>query len=580
MAKKALPIGVDDFADMINSGYYYVDKTMFIKELLDLKGKVNLFTRPRRFGKTLNLSMLRYFFEDTGNGDNAERRKLFQGLEIAEAGEAYMGQMASYPVINLTLKSSKQDTFQSSYYKMREEIASEFGRHRELLKSPMLSENEKRKFQRITDGEAGCDEYSGSLKFLSRCIYEVTGKKTVILIDEYDVPLENAYFGGFYENVVNFVRSLFESALKTNEYLQSAVITGCMKISKESIFTGLNHLNVISVLDKKYSEYFGFTEREVLQMMRYYGVESRFPTMREWYDGYTFGNVEIYNPWSVIKFLSDLYTDIDAFPRPYWIHTSSNDIIREMIERADRGTKSQIETLVNGGTLDVQVHEEVTYEDIHSQGENLWNFLYFTGYLTKEKEYFQERHIFLKVRIPNTEVATIYEDTILTWFRNKIEKENFQDLYGAMEEGNAEKVRDILNRQLFDTISFFDSAENFYHGFLPGILSQSQDYLVKSNRESGCGRSDIVVKSPSLRGRAFVLEIKVSDSVDRLEADARKALRQIHDRKYAEELRAEGYQEIGCYGAAFYRKDCEVVFAERRSGGIFYDGENDLQSKF
>lgn len=228
-----------------------------------------------------------------------------------------------------------------------------------------------RKLQKITDGEAGCDEYSGSLKFLSRCIYEVTGKKTVILIDEYDVPLENAYFGGFYENVVNFVRSLLESALKTNEYLQYAVITGCMKISKESIFTGLNHLNVISVLDKKYSEYFGFTEREVLQMMRYYGVESRFPTIREWYDGYTFGNVEIYNPWSVIKFLSDLYADIDAFPRPYWIHTSSNDIIREMTERADRGTKSQIETLVNGGTLDVQVHEEVTYEDIHSQGENL-----------------------------------------------------------------------------------------------------------------------------------------------------------------------------------------------------------------
>jgi hypothetical protein len=341
------------------------------------------------------------------------------------------------------------------------------------------------------------------------------------------------------------------------------VITGCLRISKESIFTGLNHLNIISVLDKKYSEHFGFTESEVLQSMAYYGAENRFPTMKEWYDGYTFGDTQVYNPWSVIKFLYDLYSDVDAFPRPYWINTSSNDIIKDMIARADRETKGQIETLLNGGTLDIQVHEEVTYEDMHASGENLWNFLYFTGYLTKKSEYFRDPLSFLRVCIPNTEVKTIYQNTILGWFRKSIEKQDFRDLYRAMEEGDAEKMTDILNGQLFPTISFYDSAENFYHGFLAGILSQSQDYLVKSNRESGNGRSDIMVRSPSLRGRAFVLELKVSASIDDLEADAEKALKQIYDKRYMDELRTEGYRKIGCYGVSFYRKDCEVRLGRR-----------------
>ncbi|MCM1127905.1 MAG: ATP-binding protein [Lachnospiraceae bacterium] len=557
--KKALPIGVENFEDMLISGYYYVDKTMFIKELLDLKGKVNLFTRPRRFGKTLNLSMLRYFFEDTGDKEkNAQNRELFQNLKITRAGEEYCRQMGKYPVINLTLKSAKQPVFESAYAKIKLEIAEEFKRHQQILASNKIDSDDARVYQRLASGEAGYDDYSGALKFLSKCLYQVSGQNVVILIDEYDVPLENAYFKGFYDEMTEFIRSLFESALKTNDYLHLAVITGCLRISKESIFTGLN----LSVLDQKYSEHFGFTEAEVLRMMEYYHVEKRFPSMKEWYDGYEFGNTEVYNPWSVIKFLYDLYSDIEAFPHPYWINTSSNAIIKDMVARADRETKGQIEVLLNGGTLDIQVHEEVTYEDMRDKGENLWNFLYFTGYLTKKSEYFQGKYVFLKVCIPNAEVMTIYENTILNWMNDRIKKEDFHGLYRAMEDGDAKKVADILSGQLFSTISFYDSAENFYHGFLAGILSQSEDYLVKSNRESGNGRADLMVKSPSLRGRAFVLEIKVSRQVDDLESDAQKALQQIYDRKYADELRKEGYKKVGCYGISFYRKDCEVQFGE------------------
>lgn len=561
--KRALPIGVDNFEDIVQNGYCYVDKTLFIKELLDLRGKVNLFTRPRRFGKTLNLSMLRYFFEDTRiEEQNARNRELFQDLKIMDAGEEYVRQMGMYPVINLTLKSAKQPVFTSAYHKIKNEITDEYKRHNYVLKDDILDADSKSLFQKIASGQGEFDDYSGSLKFLSKCLYQATGKKTILLIDEYDVPLENAYFKGFYDEMVDFIRSLFESALKTNDCLQFAVITGCLRISKESIFTGLNHLKIISVLNQQYSEHFGFTEPEVLQIMTYYGLESRFSIMKEWYDGYTFGNTEVYNPWSVINYLCDLYADINAFPRPYWINTSSNDIIKEMIAKADRETKGQIETLLGGGTLDIQVHEEITYEDMYSKGENLWNFLYFTGYLTKKGEYFKESSVFLQVRIPNTEVKSIYQNTILGWFRKKLEKQDFRDLYLAMEEGNAEKVRDILDEQLFSTISFYDSAENFYHGFLTGILSQSENYLVRSNRESGSGRSDIMVKSPSLRGRSFILELKVSENIDALEADAEKALQQIYDKKYMDELRTEGYRKIDCYGISFYRKDCEVRFGK------------------
>ena len=563
MLKKALPVGVENFEDLIKSEYYYVDKTMFIKEMLDLKGKVNLFTRPRRFGKTLNLSMLRYFFEDTGDKlKNDQNRELFRGMKITEAGEKYTEQMGMYPVINLTLKSAKQEDFENAYYTMQVEIASEFDRHRSVIETgkEKLTQKEYEQYIRIADEEADEKQVRGSLKLFSRCMYKITGKNTVVLIDEYDVPLENAYFRGFYEKMVTFIRSLFESGLKTNDYLQFAVITGCLRISRESIFTGLNHLKIISILNQQYSEHFGFTESEVLQMMQYYGAKSRFSTMKEWYNGYTFGDTQVYNPWSVINYMSDLNAKLDVFPRPYWINTSSNDIIKDLIVRADRETKSQIETLLKGDTLDIQVHEEITYADMYSNGENLWNFLYFTGYLTKDGEYFKESSVYLRTRIPNIEVKTIYQNTILYWMRDWIGKEDFHGLYRAMEEGDEERVRDILSGQLFRTISFYDSAENFYHGFLTGVLSQSEKYLVKSNREAGAGRSDLVVKSPSLRGRSFILEVKVSGNIDALEKDAEKALQQIYDKKYTQELRAEGYRKIDCYGISFYRKDCEVRF--------------------
>lgn len=538
-----------------------MDKTLLIKELLDLTGKVNLFTRPRRFGKTLNLSMLQAFFENTGDEEeNQKRRELFKHLQIMNAGDAYTSHMGQYPVIFLTLKSAKQRTFQSALFKIKECISQEYRRHAFVCDGVKLSDSEKQLFQKLADGKGTMDEYSGSLQFLSQCLYKETGEKVIILLDEYDVPLENAYFRGFYDEMIDFIRSLFESGLKTNDALKFSVITGCLRISKESIFTGLNHLKIISVLDRQYSEHFGFTEQEVKEMTEYYDHAGRYDDLKQWYDGYVFGNTCIYNPWSVINFMFDLNADEQAFPRPYWVNTSSNQIIHDMISRADTMTRNQIEELLNGKTMDIPVHEEITYDDLEDIGDNLWNFLYFTGYLTKESEYFKNHTVYLKVRIPNIEVKTVYTNTILNWFQESVKKKDFRELYRAMEEKNTGKMGEILTEQLFSVISFYDSAENFYHGFLAGILSQSEKYLVKSNRESGLGRSDLIVKTPSLRGRAFLLEVKVSDSMKHLEQDAKKAVQQIWDKNYMEELKSEGYEQIDAFGIAFYRKDCEVQY--------------------
>lgn len=561
--KKTLPIGIENFEDLIKSGYYYVDKTWFIKELLDMKGKVNLFTRPRRFGKTLNLSMLRYFFEDTRNEtQNEANRRLFEGTKIMGAGEAYTALMGQYPVINLTLKSAKQKDFETACHMMKEVIVQEYQRHDYLVRNTdsRLTETDKERFLKIAGRKADYSEYANALQFLSQCLKKETGKESIILIDEYDVPLENAYFKGFYNEMVQFIRSLFESGLKTNDSLYFAVITGCLRISKESIFTGLNHLNILSILNEQYSEHFGFIDSEVRQMLAYYGHVRRYEDMKRWYDGYTFGNISIYNPWSIINFMTDLNANRDAFPRPYWINTSSNDIIKDMIGRADRHTREQIEELIAGGTMEIPVREEVTYGDMYENGENLWNFLYFTGYLTKAEMTFRDETVYLKVRIPNVEVKSVYKNTILNWFQKSLKKQDFHGFYKALEEGDAQTIGDMISCQLMSVISFYDSAESFYHGFLAGILSQSEDYLVKSNREAGNGRADLLLKSPSLRGRSFILEFKVSENINQLEADARKAVEQIIEKNYAQELRTEGYRKIACYGIAFYRKDCAVCY--------------------
>lgn len=557
--KRSLPIGIDNFKMLCTRDYYYVDKSLLIKELLDLKESVILFMRPRRFGKTLNLSMLRYFFEDTGNAiENAGNAQLFAGLKIMKAGDKYIKKMGQYPIINLTLKLAKQTTFHYALNCIKEAIAEEYARHEAVVMKHLTNEANREKFIALRNRNADEAEYLTSLAFLSKCLYQVYNKKCIILIDEYDVPLENAYFAGFYNEMTGFIRSLFESALKTNDALEFAVITGCLRISKESIFTGLNHLNIISILDKQYSEHFGFTADEVRDVISYYEREDRMDDMKMWYDGYTFGNTDIYNPWSVIKFMYDLNADKNAFPRPYWANTSSNDIIRTMIQRANQETRGQIEALLSGETMEVQIHEDITYEDIEENSGHLWNFLYFTGYLTKRGEIFRDRNIIIQAALPNEELKNVYENIVLNWFREKVRKLDFHDLYQAMEDRNTAQMSKILCEQLMATISFYDNAENFYHGFLAGILSQSSSYLVKSNRESGNGRSDILVKSPSLRGKAFVLELKVSDNIDDLEKDAERAIHQIYDKKYVEEVRNEGYKNITCYGISFYRKDCEV----------------------
>lgn len=554
--KKALPIGYDNFERIISEGFYYVDKTMMIKEIIDNRGQVNLFTRPRRFGKTLTLSMLRCFFE-IGH----DNKRLFSGLKIMETGEKYTGEMGSYPVINLALKSAKQPTYELAYTMLCRRIAEEFRRHAEIMEM-IKNEADKRRFELVMNEAADEGSYVDSIAFLSRVLSEVYGKSVIILIDEYDVPLENAYFCHFYDKMIAFIRSLFETALKTNDYLKFAVVTGCLRISKESIFTGLNNLNVISIMDEDFAEHFGFTQAEVEEMLRYYELEDKGQEIREWYDGYLFGKTEVYNPWSVINYVRTACTDETAFPKPYWANTSSNNIIRELVERADNVVKEQVENLIGGGTIEMAVHEDITYEDIYRTQDNLWNFLFFTGYLKKVAEKRELRNTYLTMAIPNQEVIYIYENTIMEWFEEKIGQTDLNDLYRSVQEGDSDTFERIVSEQLVETISFFDYAENYYHGFLVGLLKGSSDFITLSNRESGNGRPDILMRTPSVRGMAIIMEIKVVKEFDKMEEGCRAALRQIREQNYEAALYKEGYRRILKYGICFYRKECMIKRAE------------------
>lgn len=548
-----LPIGVDNFEKLRDRGYYYVDKTLFIKDLIDMHGEVNLFTRPRRFGKTLNMSMLRYFYEIS----DEDRSRLFAGTKIMDAGEKYIEEMGQYPVISLSLKSMKQASYKSAFYCLKEDISREFNRHRNLSEG-IETEEIRLKYHRFAAGTAEDDEYLTALKFLSECLYFFYGRKTVILIDEYDVPLENAYFNGFYDRMVVLIRSLFESALKTNDTLEFAVVTGCLRISKESIFTGLNNLNVVSIMDTTYAEHFGFTQSEVDQILKHYGLEKNYSAVKTWYDGYQFGDTEVYNPWSVISYVNSCYKDKNALLKPYWSNTSSNSIVRTLVERADLSVKQEIEALIEGKTITKPIHEDITYDDMDSTQDNLWNFLFFTGYLKKISEHQDGEEILVEMAIPNSEVRYIYKNTVLRWFEEKTKKKELSPLYESILDGDREKMAEILSENLMETISFYDYQESYYHGFLAGMLKNIGNYIVLSNRESGNGRPDIVLKYPSVRGKAVILEIKVARTYQELESKCDEALRQIDEQKYEEALRQEGYSNILKYGIAFYRKECMV----------------------
>ena len=563
---KKISIGVEDFKEIIDKDGYFVDKTLMIKKMIESNAKVTLFTRPRRFGKTLNQFMIRRFFEDerTEKGEKIDNGGLFDGLAITKCGEEILSHQQQYPVIFLTLKSAKQPTYEMAYGALADEIYNEFMRHRYVLQSDALLPIEKERYENLLNRRADEKEVAKAFAFLSECLFKYHGKNTIILIDEYDVPLENAYFEGFYDKMIKFIRSLFESALKTNPYLERSVITGCLRISKESIFTGLNNLKVDSVLRTEYGDSFGFTESEVEEMLAYYNLQEELTEVKRWYDGYLFNDIEIYNPWSIINFVYDRDRKITQFALPYWSNSSSNSIIREMVGEADADAKRDLETLINGGTIEKPVHEDITYGDIHQTQDNLWNFLFFTGYLKKMSERKDEsgESLYLSMAIPNTEIKTIYKNSISYWFEQRMKETDRSPLVRALETGDCEAAEDFINRQLADTISYYDYAENFYHGFMAGLLVNIGGYSVKSNRESGNGRPDIVMTELKFRGRAMILELKVSETIQGMEKKCEEALTQINEQKYVIPLEDDGYQPILKYAICFFKKGCMVKKAE------------------
>ena len=562
--KKKISIGVEDFKEIIDKDGYFVDKTLMIKKLIESNAKVTLFMRPRRFGKTLNQFMIRRFFEDeiTEKGEKVDNGYLFDGLAVTECGEEIMQHHQQHPVIFLTLKSAKQPTYALAYMELKKRISEEYKRHRYVLQGGILTADEKAHFEAVCSIMDDDSLYTDALEFLAMCLAKYHGKKTIILVDEYDVPLENAYFRGFYDEMIDFIRSLFESALKTNPYLEKGVITGCLRISKESIFTGLNNLETDSVLHTRYGDSFGFTQEEVEAMLAYYDLNEQLDEVKKWYDGYLFNNFEIYNPWSLLKYVNDRKDHVTEFALPYWSNTSSNSIVREMVGEADELAKADLETLMAGGTIEKPVHEDITYGDIHQSQDNLWNFLFFTGYLKKVGERKEGNNLKLEMKIPNIEIATIYENSISYWFDQRMKATDRSPLKYALEAGDCEAAENFISEQLFHAISYYDYAENFYHGFMAGLLVNIGGYLVRSNRESGNGRPDIVMTESKFKGRAMILELKISDTLKDMEKKCEEALTQIEEQQYAVPLEEDGYQPIFKYAICFFKKGCIVRKAE------------------
>jgi len=553
---KALPIGVENFEAMIEQNYYYVDKTLMIKELLDKQGYVHVFTRPRRFGKSLTISMLQHFFENS----KKDKAHLFAGLKITEVGDEYLEHQNRYPVIKLILKGAEGANFESAYRMLKMEIAREFGRHRYLLISDKIEAEQKQIYQSIIEQSANQETLQGSLLFLSQCLASHHDEKVIILIDEYDVPLEKAFFAknNYYDEMAGFIRAFFGDALKTNDSLYFSIITGCLRVNKESIFTGVNNLNIISILTDSYGEYFGFTQPEVDEMLKYYGIPERGEQMRDWYNGYQFGETIVYNPWSSLHYMTDILYGKMYLPRPHWSNTSSNSIIRQLINIADDDTRDEIELLIGGESITKPILEDTVYADITKDMDNLWSFLFFTGYLKKVGKELIEETVHLEMKIPNREVRYIYTRHIREWFNERIKETDMTNLYTAVVEQNIEIFQDEIINMLGESISYMDSHENFYHGFLTGILRGMKGYRAISNRESGNGRGDIFIKPRDLRKSAVIIEIKVAKKPQDLEKECLLALAQIEEKKYIDELTYEGYTEIIKYGMAFYGKMCVI----------------------
>ena len=563
-----LPVGIDDFRKLRESDFYYVDKTRLIEQLLLNWSEVTLFTRPRRFGKTLNMSMLRSFFEIGTD------KSLFDGLYISGNKALCDEHMGKYPVIFLSLKSVEGRSFDDARYMITELIGIEAERFSFLEDSEYLSENEKKRYKAIIalkDGANAMDEKAlvSSLQILSQLLYKHFGQKTVILIDEYDVPLDKAFQNGYYKEMVSLIRGLFGKALKTNEFLQFAVLTGCLRVSKESIFTGLNNFEINSIVDIDHDEQFGFTDDEVMKLLSDYDRSERYPDVKEWYDGYHFGNADIYCPWDVINFVKKLVSDPSARPSAFWINSSGNDMVKRFVDKADQTTRDEIEKLVAGGFVEKQLRLDLTYDEIDNTIDNLWSVLFTTGYLTKigEVKVPDSESYAYRLVIPNKEVREVFVLQIQEWFKAVVANENdtMKLLSKAIIDKDEQQIARQLNIVMSRMISILDTKapeamkENFYHGLLLGLLRGSNpDWLIKSNRESGDGFSDILIM-PEDPDAGIVIEVKYAKEMKELDAACEAAMAQIKDKRYDEALRDEGRCDILAYGIAFCRKRCRVV---------------------
>ena len=563
-------IGYENYKDFFKEDLYYVDKTLLIRDIIEKGGKVTLFTRPRRFGKTLALSMLRTFFEEEydRDGNRIDKQRYFEGKNIMEAGEDILCHMGQYPVISLSLKSAKRPTFFGALVKLRDDIYEEIIRHGYLKDSERLSPEDMALFDELKKRETleeladpeefsrEIDRYATALRTLSILLKKHHGRNCIILLDEYDVPLENAYYNGFYDEMISFIRSLFESALKTNDALERAVITGCLRISKESIFTGMNNLMINSILDRGFSEGFGFTEEETRQMLADYGLADKIGEAQDWYNGYLFGESEIYNPWSVINYVYGKVIDGRKFPVPYWANTSSNLIIKDMVYNADDDMKQELDRLISGGTIEKKIHEDITYNDIHESEDNLWNFLFFTGYMKKVSERFFGEDIYVTMTIPNAEIRSVYRNQISTWFEERVKEADRSILHRAVLMGDTEGIATYLSSLLSKTISTFDSAESFYHGFFLSLLYGVPGYVPQSNREEGIGRPDITLYPDRPKDPAIIFEIKIRKKFSEMQDGLEEAFCQIRDQKYEEGILEDGYIGSVSYGVCFCKKSC------------------------